>query len=229
MLSLPGSGADNAQAAFTTKEVRELTKIASMSMHNVPEVLIESADSLKELPPSRKRLIDLLRKGSKIEGYPKSWSLDFCLAPTRFDADLSDPSRIGYTEFERMTLMSPLDLNARPSHTGESLKIPSSVAFRSIGYKLAAMPEFEGLGISFDGTRGIIRNDGQGRVVGEVKAEEPPMPYKPFPGLYCAGWAKRGPTGTIASTMNDAFATAESLAEDWQDPKRVCPVPAWGC
>lgn len=29
--------------------------------------------------------------------------------------------------------------------------------------------------------------------------------------LYCAGWVKRGPTGVILSTMNDAFETAESV------------------
>lgn len=33
--------------------------------------------------------------------------------------------------------------------------------------------------------------------------------------MYCAGWVKRGPTGVIASTMADAFQTAESIAEDW--------------
>jgi len=36
-----------------------------------------------------------------------------------------------------------------------------------------------------------------------------------MPGLYCAGWVKRGPTGVIASTMEDAFATAESIERDW--------------
>jgi adrenodoxin-NADP+ reductase len=36
-----------------------------------------------------------------------------------------------------------------------------------------------------------------------------------FPGLYCAGWVKRGPTWVIASTMEDAFSTADAIAEDW--------------
>lgn len=35
-----------------------------------------------------------------------------------------------------------------------------------------------------------------------------------MPGLYVAGWAKRGPTGVIASTMEDAFSTADSLLDD---------------
>jgi len=40
------------------------------------------------------------------------------------------------------------------------------------------------------------------------------MSYGHFPGLYCAGWVKRGPTGVIASTMEDAFATADAIAQD---------------
>lgn len=32
--------------------------------------------------------------------------------------------------------------------------------------------------------------------------------------MYVAGWAKRGPTGVIASTMEDAFGTADSLIHD---------------
>ena len=36
-----------------------------------------------------------------------------------------------------------------------------------------------------------------------------------LPGMYCAGWVKRGPTGVIASTMDDAFSTADSIAMDW--------------
>ncbi|TMS22589.1 NADPH:adrenodoxin oxidoreductase, mitochondrial [Larimichthys crocea] len=33
-------------------------------------------------------------------------------------------------------------------------------------------------------------------------------------GLYCSGWLKTGPTGVIATTMNNSFDTARSLMED---------------
>lgn len=33
-------------------------------------------------------------------------------------------------------------------------------------------------------------------------------------GLYCSGWLKTGPTGVIATTMNNSFDTARSLVED---------------
>ena len=35
--------------------------------------------------------------------------------------------------------------------------------------------------------------------------------------MYCAGWVKRGPTGVIASTMQDAFTSADIVAKDWAD------------
>ena len=36
------------------------------------------------------------------------------------------------------------------------------------------------------------------------------------PGMYCAGWVKRGPTGVIASTLDDAFTTADIIVDDWK-------------
>jgi hypothetical protein len=35
-----------------------------------------------------------------------------------------------------------------------------------------------------------------------------------IPGLYVAGWAKRGSVGVVAATMYDAIETAESIVED---------------
>lgn len=67
------------------------------------------------------------------------------------------------------------------------------------------------LGILFDDTRGIISNDNYGRVTSPSQSGE----MEAIPGMYCAGWVKRGPTGVIANTMEDAFATAEAIAKDW--------------
>ena len=36
----------------------------------------------------------------------------------------------------------------------------------------------------------------------------------PLPGLYCAGWIKRGPTGVIGTNKKDATETVELLLED---------------
>ncbi len=34
------------------------------------------------------------------------------------------------------------------------------------------------------------------------------------PGVYCAGWIKRGPTGVIGTNKKDATETVERLLED---------------
>ncbi|MBW8784938.1 MAG: pyridine nucleotide-disulfide oxidoreductase, partial [Novosphingobium sp.] len=34
------------------------------------------------------------------------------------------------------------------------------------------------------------------------------------PGLYCVGWARRGPTGTIGTNRPDGFAVIEKIAAD---------------
>jgi adrenodoxin-NADP+ reductase len=37
--------------------------------------------------------------------------------------------------------------------------------------------------------------------------------------MYTAGWLKSGPTGVIATTMNDAYETADTLAADFVEGK----------
>jgi adrenodoxin-NADP+ reductase len=99
------------------------------------------------------------------------------------------------------------------------VNISSSVFFRSVGYKSLPLSGMEDLGIEFDSQRGIIPNDGFGRVTspsGLGKSHKLPdgSLIAHLPGLYCAGWVKRGPTGVIASTMVDAFTTADTLLKD---------------
>ncbi|KXX83460.1 putative NADPH:adrenodoxin oxidoreductase, mitochondrial [Madurella mycetomatis] len=205
------------QAAFTIKEVRELMRLPSVAFHPVDRALVPA--DLTSLPRAPRRLMDVLLKGSaaRPSSETKSWSLDFLLAPKAFlPAPSSSPSRLASTSFERTSLSpSPFDPKAYPLATGETLELPSSVAFRSIGYKSEPLPEFASLGIPFNDRWGVISNDGQGRVLHEERTADRAMSFGNFPGLYCAGWVKRGPTGVIASTMEDAFGTADAMAGDW--------------
>lgn len=73
----------------------------------------------------------------------------------------------------------------------------------------------------FDDSRGVIPNDGFGRVTVPLTTKSGTRDKLPdgsvishLPGLYCAGWVKRGPTGVIATTMTDAFSTADAIAAD---------------
>lgn len=207
--------ANRTQAAFTIKEIRELMKLPDIGFHPIDTSLIPQ--DLKSLPRAPKRLMEILLKGSPVgpEKASKSWWLDFCLSPKRFGSSAATPDRVTSTHFEKTQLSSPFDPNAWTSGTGEMVEIPSSVVFRSIGYKSVALDGFDEMGVPFDEKRGIIQNDGQGRVMQERRAHDATAGIRHFPGLYCAGWVKRGPTGVIASTMIDAFATADAIAQDW--------------
>ena len=193
-------------------------KLPTLAFHPIDSTLIPSDPST--LPRARRRLMDILLKGSPTPiapPPPKSWSLDFCLTPKAFLPSPSTPSRLATAEFEQTSLSSPFDPNAYALGTGKTTQITCSVAFRSIGYKSTPLPEFADLGIPFDDGRGVISNDRHGRVQHEERARDGLSVLGSFPGLYCAGWVKRGPTGVIASTMQDAFDTADAMAGDWAE------------
>ncbi|KAH9887823.1 nucleotide-binding domain-containing protein [Xylariomycetidae sp. FL2044] len=203
------------QAAFTIKEVRELMKLQRVAFEPVDMSLMP--DEISKLPRARRRLMEVIVKGSTTraddDAATASWSLDFCLSPTRF---LGGPDgHVQRTQFERTTLSSPFDPSSGVSSDGtQVVDLPSSIAFRSIGYKSVALPGFPEAGISFDDRKGVIRNDGMGRALRLPQGGEGEQPGV-LPGVYCAGWVKRGPTGVIASTMEDAFSTADAIAADW--------------
>lgn len=204
------------QAAFTIKELRELMQLPDTSFRGVHEGLIPP--SLKTLERPRRRLMEVLAKGSKTDAKSaaKTWSLDFCLSPSSFQPDDQDASSVGRTTLEKTHLTDIYDPQASVNGKGDTVEFPSPLVFRSIGYKSEPLPEFDALGIPFDERKGVIvSSDDQGRVAATVDKEAKGHAS----GLYCAGWVKRGPTGVIASTMKDAFLTAEAIAEDWKAGK----------
>jgi ferredoxin--NADP+ reductase len=86
-----------------------------------------------------------------------------------------------------------LDANHRAVPTDEHGTLACGLVFRSVGYHGVALP-----GVAFDEKSGTIPNKG-GRVE---------------PGVYVAGWIKRGPTGVIGTNKKDATETVELLLED---------------
>lgn len=203
------------QAAFTIKEVRELMNLDGVAFHPLPADQLPPPEAkLLRVP---KRIVQVLNKGSSLttEEAEKSWSLDFNLSPTTFNAN-PQTQALRSISFEKTALSpDPFDPHAKVSGTGEIIDLPSQLAFRSIGYKSAPLPGLHELGIPFDEARGIIPNDAGGRVLGEIVDGD--IGRKHLRGMYAAGWVKRGPTGVIASTMADAFVTAETIAKDWAE------------
>ena len=167
------------------------------------------------LPRTVRRFTELLSNGSRTSHAEalRTWSLDFFLSPTSFNPAESDPNHIGSMSFSKTRLTGDdlFDSSARVSATEQQVSLPASLAFRSIGYRAEALPGMQDVGITFDTQSGTILNDGKGRII----TEDPETNFR-LPGMYCSGWVKRGPTGVIASTMEDAFATAAVIAEDWE-------------
>ena len=81
--------------------------------------------------------------------------------------------------------------------------MPCGIVFRSVGYRGVPLP-----GVPFDERSGTIPNEG-GRVE---------------PGIYVAGWIKRGPSGVIGTNKKDATETIALLLED----ARAGALPARG-
>jgi adrenodoxin-NADP+ reductase len=146
----------------------------------------------------------------------RSWSLNSCLSPKHFLSHRDLPRRVTGTEFHIMELLDPFDPSTRAIESGETLDLPSDLVFRSVGYKSVPLLGFVDAGIHFDERNGTVTNDGWGRAIRHVTdGTLEQMGPEQIPGLYCAGWLKTGPTGVIASTMQDAFTTGDAIVQDW--------------
>ncbi len=179
-----------AQAAFTTPELMELGELAGA------DVIVDPADLDGAVPrdTNAERNLEVLHDFAAREpqGKPKRLVLRFFRSPVEILGD-------GKVEAVRL-VRNELDETERAVPTGEFETLECGLVFRSVGYRGVALPE-----VPFDEGRGTIPNEG-GRVLGPDGA--------PLPGVYCAGWIKRGPTGVIGTNKKDATETVEHLLED---------------
>lgn len=219
------------QAPYTIKELRELMNLPNVGFVPPPEgwndlIQVER----KRLPRQLRRIAALLEKGSKtpIGQAEKAWQLGYLRSPVEFlSSDGERVEAVGFEQTEYTADISSLitgdphqDLNAiralKVRGTGKKTLLHSGIAFRSVGYQAAPLPGFEELGIPFDEKLGIIPNDIYGRVIAPDRGPAGPLTAGHVPGMYCSGWVKRGPTGVIASTMEEAFNTGDIIARDWE-------------
>jgi adrenodoxin-NADP+ reductase len=203
------------QAAFTIKEVRELLHLPDVNFEPIPADLFPP--DLKKLERPKRRIMELLQKGSPHKpDARKSWSLNFLLSPQTLNYSATDPAVLESLTFQTNTLADPTSPTSPVSATSQTITLPTSTLFRSIGYAAVPIPGMDQIGVAFDTRRGTIQHDGFGRAT-PIGTEEQLTSSSPTnASVYCAGWVKRGPTGVIASTMTDAFQTAEAIVEDWK-------------
>ncbi|KAK5118781.1 hypothetical protein LTR85_007987 [Meristemomyces frigidus] len=220
------------QAPYTIKEIRELMHLPGVGFAPPPE----SWDELigverKRLPRQLRRIAELLEKGSKttLEATEKAWQLGYLRSPAAFLSSTNwDLEAVGFEQTEYEVAPSSVvtgdpsaDLNAlrklKVRSTGKKGLVRTSLAFRSVGYQSEPLDGMKDIGVPFDQALGVIPNDRWGRVLSPGQGPAGALTAGHVPGMYCAGWVKRGPTGVIASTMDDAFTTADIISKDWQE------------
>ena len=130
------------------------------------------------------------------EGKRRRLVLRFRVSPVAILGD----GKVEAVEIVRNELVADERGGVRAVPTDEREIIPCGIVFRSVGYRGIPVP-----GVPFDEARATMRNEG-GRVLGDDG--------NVVPGLFCAGWIKRGPTGIIGTNKKDATETVEHLLAD---------------
>lgn len=176
------------QIAMTPKELGELAHLhracPRVEAKDLPE---EGEDALLE--PGQRKSVTHLRSFAAIpeehrSDKPIEIEFDFFASPKAILGD----AKVEGIEVERTKLE-----NNRAIGTGETYTIPASLVVACIGYQTSPIP-----GVPFEESAGRFAND-EGRIL---------------PGLYCVGWARRGPSGTIGTNRPDGFAVIEMIADD---------------
>jgi ferredoxin--NADP+ reductase len=185
-----------AQATWTTKELRELGELEGV------DVEVDAEDL--ELEPVSAALVESDRVVARNVEVIRGWADHHATEASRhihlhFHArpvELLGTDRVEQVVVERTTI----DESGQAHGTGETYELDAQLVVRSVGYRGEALA-----GVPFDDRRNVIPNV-EGRVVDEAGT--------PIPGLYVAGWIKRGPTGIIGTNKKDAAATVASLLAD---------------
>lgn len=185
-----------AQASFTSKELRELGELSGCEVRVSAEDLQLGAACLAELDSKIN-----FNAAKNVETF-RDWSARGPQSTARrihFHFLKSPVALAGVSRLEGVTLeqnnLTGQPFAQLPKGTGLRTALPCGLLFRSVGYRGVPMP-----GVPFDGTKGIFPNtDGR---IGHS------------PGLYAAGWIKRGPSGIIGTNRADAVATVQGLLAD---------------
>jgi ferredoxin--NADP+ reductase len=177
------------QIAMTPKELGELGHL-SRACPRVETVDLPDIGEDALLEPGVRKSVTHLREFAAI---PESFraekevsiDFDFFAAPVAVEGD----GKVERIVIER----TALDDKMRSVGTGEIYALECSAVISCIGYQT---PPIEG--VPFEHGRGRFASD-EGRIL---------------PGLYCVGWARRGPSGTIGTNRPDGYSVVDLIAED---------------
>ncbi len=200
-----------AQAAFTNPELLELADL------DLADVIVDPADvtldpasaaALASADITTQRNVEALIEYSKREpsGKPRRLVLRFLSSPVAIEGD----GKVEAVLVERNDLVQTPDGALKAWPTGVTERIETGLVLRAVGYVGRPLP-----GVPFDERRNTVLND-CGRVVD-------PETLEPIPGLYTAGWIKRGPSGVIGTNKRDAQETTDLMLEDFRAGRLPSP------
>lgn len=177
------------QIAMTPKELGELGKLDNARPRVHAAHLPADAEDAA-LEPGLRKSVGHLRSFATIDesersGVDKEVEFHFFGVPERI---------IGNGKVEALEISGTELRDGKLVSTGTKETLPCDLLVSCIGYRTSPIP-----GVPFDQKGGRFAND-EGRIQ---------------PGLYCVGWARRGPTGTIGTNRPDGFSIIEKIAEDF--------------
>lgn len=176
------------QIMMTPKELGELGHLTRTAPAVDPRDLPDEAEDAL-LEPGIRKSVTHLRSFAAI---PESHRADLPL-DVEFDFFAAPRGLIGEGKVQAVAVEKTRIEAGRAVGTGEFYEIPASLVISCIGYQTSAIA-----GVPFDERLGRFAND-DGRIL---------------PGLYCVGWARRGPSGTIGTNRPDGFNVVDMIAQD---------------
>jgi ferredoxin--NADP+ reductase len=188
------------QASFGDEELAELGRIANCSIEVDPRDLdLNTASGEELLAPEadRQRLnVDTFRA---FEGRPRDTSQKRIVFKfNRKPVAILGSDRVTGIQFEETELVGPAG-GQQARSTGRTERIACGLVVKSIGH--AGQPIRD---LPFDTSRGVIPTRNHRVLVDD----------QPLPGVYAAGWLKRGAKGLIGHNRRDAMETVKAILED---------------
>jgi ferredoxin--NADP+ reductase len=193
-----------AQAAYTTPELRELGELleadvvvdpAEVELDPVSRAWLEGEEADRTARDNVEIVQEYAARAPG--GKPRRVVLRYLRSPV----EIVGTDRVEGVRVVRNELLADEGGHLRAHHTADEELIPCELVLRSVGYRGVGIE-----GLPFDERSGTILNAG-GRVL-----SAPGGP--PLPGVYTAGWIKRGPSGVIGTNKKCANETVDLLLED---------------
>ncbi len=190
-----------AQVKFTLHEIKEFGDFANATTSVRPKDLELEPGSAAELERNKlaKRNFDVLRSFSETVHTTSGRRVHFLFKTS--PVEISGETRVENMKVVTNRLEEQEGGYIQSVATEEFDNLPCGMVMRSVGYRGTPLA-----GLPFDEKRGVVANV-SGRVVDAPGGT-------PIPGLYVAGWIKRGPSGVIGTNKPDAQETVKLMLED---------------